>query len=129
MGYHKWVDILEERVILLSLLHNGLLTVHCGDCTPEIQEEMNCSLEDREEPVIFEHNLMKELFACPIKMIPQEIFELYDKYAFIQEFGGASMRYEECDALYWWFHKTYLHYHNIHSIRKMEIDRQKAGLK
>jgi len=121
-------DIIEERVILLSLLHHRLLSMHCSDCSAEQQEELNCGCKYREEPVLYEPTIQKEVFACPIRMIPKEIFELYDKFAFVQEFGGVGA-YQDCDALYWWFHKTYLHYSNKHSIQKMELDSKSRGLK
>ena len=131
MTYTEVFEALDISVALLALMHSGCIGVSCDSCNSTMQEDLHCLLKYKLEDIDYGPGYEGAYYSpelddlttwnCPISMIPQCIFELYDQYRFIQDFNQPMIR-EETSSLLWWFHKTYNYY--INKIQKYQQDQQ-----
>lgn len=113
-------EYLEDGISTLALIHNDMLPMKCTKCTSELMEEYNHDCNEVDSPVWFDANRLTEYYACPIMLIPSIIYQWYDEYVYIKEYGGIAKPYDECDSLFWWFCKTYDRYYNKYQSDKLE---------
>ena len=102
-------EYLENAIEILVLYQHKQIPLSCDGCPVITQNDMNCAFsheEPGEDAVWFNRLTSKEYFSCPLSMIPLVIYELYDQYSFIKEFG-TPMYPKETSALFWWFVKQY----------------------
>jgi len=99
-------EYLEVGIQTLAMLHAGVLDLDCSKCPDELAASRNCQQEDRGDPVFFDVERLIEFHACPVSLIPRIVYDWYDRYSFQKEFNQCD-NYDECDAMYWWFVKTY----------------------
>ena len=111
-------EYLEDAISTLAMIHHGLLQLTCANCNKELMEEYNHNIEPRDNPVWFDQHRLKEYYACPIALIPPIVISWYDKYRYVKDYG-MSEQYDDTDALFWWFIKTYEQYSNKYESDKI----------
>jgi len=105
------IEYLEQSIELLVMLQYGKLSMSCVDCPAFVQKDMNCAYmsdhnTESTESVEYIPYTNTSYYSCPQSMIPKIVYDLYDKYAFIQEFN-TPLNEDITPSMFWWFVKVY----------------------
>lgn len=94
---------LETTAIQIAVMARTgqLKAFSCSQCSEELQQMRNCTMEDSDAPVIF-HPTFGQLFTCPLRMIPQTIISLLDEMDYYTKYPSAyQVPYDVCNTRYW----------------------------
>jgi hypothetical protein len=120
-------EFLEGSVEIFVLLQFGMLNVSCVGCERHHQDAGNCALHGNEKDVntsvMYIKQTGKEYFNCPLSLVPQIIYDLWDEWQFAKEFN-VSLTKDNVPNMLWWFIKTYTRVKNNIEIKAHE-DRMK----
>jgi hypothetical protein len=73
-----------------------VLQASCADCDkePAQREYWGCESADDGQVRWIEDLNEDEYYACPIRFIPQSVYEWYAEYSYYKQFPGAARPYE-----------------------------------
>lgn len=97
-------DALEAGIVALAMVHAGIITINCNDCSDQQKEMFACDRESDE--VVFEEEGY-EYYNCPMKFITPAVYNFWDEYSYYKLFPGTAPKYGEHNIRFFHYAKIY----------------------
>lgn len=105
--------------ILAYLRTGNISSFDCSTCDERFKEMFNCSCKEQDESVYF-HPEIGEFTACPVRFIPDNIFEFSDQYDYLEMFPNTANKYEDTNHRFWEAYKKFKSELNTLELKKYE---------
>jgi len=129
------------KLLLLSAkimagIHSGLIEgLQCSNCSIDVQNELNCSLDDNDTNVYYNRDIEIELPACPIRYITEECLEYYDRLQCYKKLGvkvfttspDVSYSYDNIPVRLWRWIDEYTSLYEKYSLMKQQGSKAKSA--
>jgi len=126
------VNLTETELLALKIIAigrtGGLKSFACDKCTEEMQTKRNCEGIDSDTSVFFS-TLTGELNACPLKFIPEVIYDFIDEYDFYEKYPSSAPNYMDINPRFWEAVKSFEGYYiglQNNNIKEKEKENTKA---